>query len=319
MTARWASVRLVATAEFRMRIRAGRWPWLLASWFGILVLFQVLLALGLHASHQRDTGPALFGGLMLFVLGLALLVVPALSASSINGDRERGTLAPLQASLLRSYEIALGKLLSACGTALVFLALTLPLVAWAYAAGGLALGRVVVTLLVVALLLGVAASLAECLSSLLRRTTTSTALAYLLVFALTLGTVIGFGLVSALTAAEDGTSSHGTWVLLAPNPFVVLADASPTKPVRVDLNGNESSTPLDPLSSLAGTVREIRHPQRFDPAPDVVSGVVYIDRGPAVWPWGLGFDVALALAALAVTTRRLRTPAARLPQGARVA
>ena len=36
-----------------------------------------------------------------FVLGLGMLVVPSLTATSINGDREQGVLATLQTTLLR--------------------------------------------------------------------------------------------------------------------------------------------------------------------------------------------------------------------------
>jgi hypothetical protein len=55
---------------------------------------------------------------MLFVLGLALLVVPSLAAQSVNGDRERGTLATLQVTRLSAGEITLGKFVAAWGTAL---------------------------------------------------------------------------------------------------------------------------------------------------------------------------------------------------------
>jgi hypothetical protein len=47
------------------------------------------------------------------------------------------------------------------------------------------------------------------------------------------------------------------------------------------------------------------------------------DRPPPkrkpVWPWGLGVDVLLAVAALWITTRRLQTPTRKLPKGQRVA
>jgi hypothetical protein len=42
------------------------------------------------------------------------------------------------------------------------------------------------------------------------------------------------------------------------------------------------------------------------------------ERKP-VWPWGLAFDVLVAVGALWLTTRRLVTPTRRLPKGQRVA
>ena len=125
-----SGITTVARQEFRLRIRAGRWKWLLASFFAVLLTFTALLDSGLDGvtDARAGKGAVLYGGLMLFVLGLALLVVPALAAQSVNGDRERGTLATLQVTLLTPAEIVLGKFLAAWGTALVFLALTLPLV-----------------------------------------------------------------------------------------------------------------------------------------------------------------------------------------------
>jgi ABC-2 type transport system permease protein len=91
---------------------------------------------------------------MLFMLALAMLIVPALTAQSINGDRERGVLATLQTTLLTPAEIAIGKLVAAWATTLVFLAVSLPLIVWCLVEGGVSVGRVIGTLIATALLLG---------------------------------------------------------------------------------------------------------------------------------------------------------------------
>jgi len=342
-------VRTVAQQELRLRIRAGRWRWLLGLWFGVVLGFAVLLRLGLAAltgaEDDPQAGPPLFGGVMLFVLGLALLVVPSLTAQSVNGDRERGTLATLQVTLLTPADIALGKLAAAWGTALVFLGLTLPVVVWAMAEGGLPLVNVAVTLLIVALLLGVVCAVAEALSAVFARSITSALLAYLTVFALTVGTLIAFGLATALTTEtaqqtyqvprldpETGTEIPGqyeeqtlttqqsrpdrVWPLLTPNPFVILADAAPRLPAPTDASGRELPRPLDPLGELGDAVREARR------APFPSAAYVELpdraDPGP-LWPYGLVFDLLLAGGAVLVTVRRLRTPTRRLPRGVRVA
>lgn len=198
-----SGIATVARQEFRLRIRAGRWRVLLLAFFGVLVGFTALLRLSLSNLPPQDLpfkGTVLYGGLMLFVLGLALLVVPALAAQSVNGDRERGTLAVLQVTRLSAGDITVGKFVAAWGTALVFLALTAPLVGYAMTQDGVPVGRVVVVTLVLALLLGTVCAVALWLSSVLSRTTTSGVLAYVTVFALTIGTVIVFGLATAVTA-----------------------------------------------------------------------------------------------------------------------
>src|SRR5690554_7792587 len=105
----------VAVHEFRLRLRAGRWRALLAAWFVALLLLTALLRSALVESGQQRPGTDMFGGLMLVMLALALLVVPALTAQSVNGDRMRGVLATLQTTLLTPAEIAVGKLVAAWG------------------------------------------------------------------------------------------------------------------------------------------------------------------------------------------------------------
>jgi ABC-2 type transport system permease protein len=354
----------VARQEFRLRIRAGRWRWLLGIFFGVLLAFTVLLRGALTQLPPEELpfqGTVLYGGLMLFVLGLALLVVPSLAAQSVNGDRERGTLATLQVTRLSAGEIAVGKFAAAWLTALVFLALTFPLVAYAMTQDGVPFSRVVVVTLVLALLLGTVCAVSLWLSAVLSRTTTSGVLAYLAVFALAIGTLIAFGLVSAVTSETvtetyqndcpppppgvspeqfgcvDGPQSYTynrvrtdrTWFLLAPNPFVVLADAAPqlpevrrtTSPDEPSFAGTVSARDLDPLGQIGAQVRDLRRP----PDPVAAGPTILTPEGepeprpPAVWPTGLAVNAALGIGALVLTTRRLRTPTRTLPKGQRVA
>lgn len=369
-------IRTVAKQEFRLRLRAGRWRLLLGLWFLVLLGLTALLRRAFDGVEiftgsgvtrvDIPSGPPVFGSLMLLVLALALLVVPSLTAQSVNGDRERGTLATVQTTLLTPSEIALGKLAAAWGSALVLLAVSLPMVAWAMTGGSVSGFRVGVTLLVVALLLGVVCALAQAFSALLARSTTSGVVSYLAVFALTVGTTVLFGLGLAATTGmvsvtqqvpagptfsepvgEDGngcpvwpegtelraetfeipvTHQEQVWWLLAPNPFVILADAAPRSPrptvpsaMVEDVEAQVSG--LDPLGSLSETTRRLRVPS--DP-PTACGGSGLRDpeenrEGPPVWPWGLGFNVLLGIGAVLVTIRRLRTPTRTLPRGVRVA
>ena len=359
-----AGVATVARQEFRLRIRAGRWKWLLGIFFAVLVAFTLLLGAATEQLPPEELpfkGTVLYGGLMLFVLGLALLVVPSLAAQSVNGDRERGTLATLQVTRLSAGEIALGKFVAAWGTALVFLALTFPLVAYAMTQDGVPFSRAVVVTLVLALLLGTVCAVSLWLSAVLSRTTTSGVLAYLAVFALSIGTLIVFGLFTAVTA-ETVTETYEntcpppppgvtpeqygcipgpqtytysqvrtdrTWFLLAPNPFVVLADAAPQlpetrRPTPEDplfVDDDVSARDLDPLGQIGSQVRNLRLPPRpFDDGSTMLTPLSEEPPRPApVWPTGLAVNVVLGVAALVLTTRRLRTPTRTLPKGQRVA
>jgi ABC-type transport system involved in multi-copper enzyme maturation permease subunit len=352
-----AGVLTVARLEFRLRIRAGRWRWMVTAWFVVLLAITGLVRASLNernlSEEQIDSrGAVMFGVVMIIVLALALLVSPALAAQSVNGDRERGTLATLQVTRLRAGEIAVGKLVASWGTAVMFLVVTLPLALWCYAEGGLSLLRVAGVYLVMALLLGVVCAVALGLSALLARSTTSGVLAYLTVFALSVGTFIAFGLATVLTQQHATATAQGcaydnngnqipgscqdqqfetsvprtdrTWWLLAPNPFAVLADSAPAGPVRrvrqPDGQVTEEGVALDPLGQMSRALHQIRvRPQLqtgdFGTFYEVPDGVV----GGAVWPTGLLIDLLLGAGAVWLTARRLRTPTYRLARGQRIA
>ena len=137
-------VGLVARQEIRTRLRTGRWKTLLAVWFVVVNGLGLLFRIALEAGSTSDFGSAgvpMFGGVLLGVLVLTLLVTPALSGQSINGDRERGTLATLQVTRLTPGDIAVGKLAAAWGTGLLALLLTLPCVLWPVVEGAVGAGR----------------------------------------------------------------------------------------------------------------------------------------------------------------------------------
>lgn len=362
-----AGVLVVAEQEFRLRIRAGRWKALLVAW----VLLLGLLTAGLRLSagtvdRLADRGTIVYGGLVLLVLGLALLVVPSLAAQSVNGDRERGTLAALQVTRLSAAEITLGKFAAAWGTALLFVLLSLPMALYAVTQGGVTARRVLVVYAVLGLLVGVVCALSLLLSALLSRTSTSGVLAYLTVAALTVGTLLAFGAATLSTQTVERRTGESidcsgaigprevvppstvpegcsptpysfttrtahperTWWLLAPNPFVVLADAAPALPPAPryasdeQLQAYEQRRSLDPLGQLGAATRQLRN-RPGSSAVGLGSGTYssYFSHPTRklVWPYGLGFDVALGGLALWLTARRLHTPSRTLPRGQRVA
>lgn len=343
-------VRAMASHEFRLRLRAGRWRWLLGAWLVVLLAFTVLMRLAL-GTMGGSIGSFMFGGVTLFVMGLALLIVPALTAQSVNGDRERGVLATLQTTLLTPAEIALGKLAAAWATSLVFLALSIPFLLWSMLEGGVPVTRALVCFVVTALLLGVVAAVAQCLSTLFARSTTSAVMSYLAVFALTVGTLIAFGLGTLATQSTetrtdrypvwDDSDGRGNdepdrwetvtyetevvhtervWWLLVPNPFIVVADSSPAAPEPDPVEGSDGTTFADggddPLRTIGDTVRQARDPDRYD---ETTGELTHEGGQKPLWPYGLGFNLALGVGAVALTIRRLRTPYQRVPRGVRVA
>jgi len=311
------------------------------SWFIGLVLFSWLLSVSISRSSSLDghRGDVLFGGLQLFMLLLALFIVPALTSQSVNGDRERGRLGVLQVTDVSSLDIIAGKLLAAWGTASVFVAVSAPITVFALVEGGISVVQVVVVTLVMLLLLGIICAIGLGLSALLARSTTSSVLTYVAVFVLALGSVILAGLVTAVESSSG--QSHGdTWYLVAPNPFVILADAAPSAPLHRTCysigSGLQQSGPIQ-----TGPVQVVPSQgssafcQTSVPTGDVLGGIRQSIRslestnslnafngepsGGAIWPYGLAFDLLVAFGLLWAAVRSLATPKRRLPKGVRLA
>ncbi|WP_226343724.1 ABC transporter permease [Agilicoccus flavus] len=344
----WAAIRLVAGLELRQRIRTSRWYLVLAVW--VIAVYGVVL-LGWFATSEStsdERGVVLYSMTTFVVLGFGLLVVPALTATSINGDRDRGVLATLQVTQLGPAELVLGKLLAAWALAGLFLLVAAPVYVFTLVTGAVGPLRALGALLVLAVCLAVFCAVGLACSAWTARTVSSVVLTYLAVAGLGLVTVILFGLLLPRTAVETDrqvwtmTDDQGqrcvlqtqrredlhterVWWLLAPNPFVVVADAAPALPA------NENQTAFDPLQAISTGVRLARIGPAEGALDECWSELPVLREGEAVedatrvaqagpvWPLGLGALVLLGVGSTAVAIRRTRTPVHRLPRDVRIA
>ena len=308
------------TSELKMRLRGRRWWLLLVLWVAVLFFLLLMVwkvAQPISGVVQEPIGPIMFGSLMMLVLGFASLIVPSLTATSINGERERGTLAVMQATLLRPHHIVLAKFGAAWITSLAFVVATLPLTLWCFLEGGVGLLRVAAVYLVLVVTTAFLVSIGLGISSFIKRSALSAAATYGVVGTLIFGTLFFFGISLAGAPQREirNTLPDGTeyvsyepeigqrWLWLAPNPFVVLADAAPGRSPQGD---------GDPLTWISQAARSTRDPGgRF--IADETS------TGPPLWPAGIGIYATLALFSVLVAQRRLNIPARKLVPGERIA
>lgn len=182
-----SAIGVVIGLELRQRVRSKRWYVALALWFAFLVGMSLLILasyLLLDPDMQgtlRGASGLSFSLATLLLVFLQMLVLPALSAGAINGDRTAGTLATLQATLLSPAEIVAGKILAGWIVGLAFLGAALPaIVPTALGSGGSPL--YVLRILVMLSLLSLAVTaLGVGLSSLVGRPLGSVVLSYLVV------------------------------------------------------------------------------------------------------------------------------------------
>lgn len=195
----------IARLELTQRVRAASWYVLLGVFAALLVGVTALSFLSY--SGAEDAGSGVYAVVVCFTLLLVLLVSPTLTGNSINGDRDAATLAPVQVTLARTGEILLGKLLAGWITGLAFVLVAVPFLVVATLGGGVAATTVVVSLAVMLVETLVVAAIGVALSGILARPLFSVAATYLVVAALTVGTLIGFGL-GGTSIASEGTSSY---------------------------------------------------------------------------------------------------------------
>ena len=204
------AVATVVGMELRQRLRSRGWYVLLGVFF-VVVGAVTLGALGLRSlgmtemeasglepelaeQQMRALGRTLFDGVLLFVLTLSLLVSPALAANAISGDRAGGTLAITQVTLLRTGHLMAGKWLAAWIASAAFLAAALPWLAVAAVVGRVSPWAVLVGLVMILVEFGMIAGIGVAVSAIAGRTLFAVVVTYLIVAALTIGTLVAFGL-----------------------------------------------------------------------------------------------------------------------------
>lgn len=349
----------ITEIELRQRVRGVAWYVLLGVFVVLVLIVTAILtyAFGAWGGGPGTSGAPIYSAIIYFVLLLATLVSPALSGNSINGDRDNGTLATTQVTLVTTPQVVLGKFLAAWISSLVFLIAAIPFILWTFALGGTEPAVVVVSVLVLAAELAVVSAIGVGLSGLMRRPLFSVAVTYLLVALLSVGSLIGFSLgglllqekVTVTNSYVDysdpdlefdsqgnpidpvcTTETHETtvprfdlvWWMLAANPYVVLADAVP---VTYTADGGVS----DMFGGIKAGVRQAQlrpgYLDGYDECAAIAAGPHYesareiIERTTPGWLVGLLIHLGMGAAALGGAIAATHAPSRRLSPGSRVA
>lgn len=338
---------VIVGLELRQRLRSVAWYVLMAIFAIVLIAVTILSYVAWGATFtamDESEGTAVYSTIVYFVLLLVTLVSPAISGNAINGDRENATLAAVQVTQARTAEIVLGKFLAAWITGLAFLGVAVPFIIVPIITGGIRPDVLLVSLVVLIVEIGVFAAIGVGLSGVIARGLFSVVAAYLVVALLTVGTAIAFGLGGAATTSESTeryrdrlpngscgewqTYTYDTprfdrvWGVLALNPFVILADATPA-------HFSAEGYPEDLFSSLASGIRAAQVTPDLERDMDYCSNTsgmedwetpqeIY-DRTVPSWFVGLGLHVLIAGGLLTWAIARTHTPARRLPPGTRIA
>ena len=351
---RWRGQRLVTSLELRQRLRSKRWYVALAVWTRVMMGIGALgLGPTLYSAQWDEVGPIaamVFSLQMILVLFAMLLVVPALSAGSINGDRTAGTLATLQASLLSPAEIVLGKLLAGFLTGLAFLVLALPSLVPIALLGSIGILYMLRLLGVIVLLTLCVTAVGLGLSALTSRQLGSVVLAYVIVFGVTVVLPIAWGSTAVVLNEEREVTNYYTVYddeysmeksrcvaeqveetvprldlslpLLWGNPVVLLAEAAPTLPADYDPLEDPDTDLLTTLKTGMRSAATTTHPvHSVHCSPEDPGYPTDLGTPPnrPVWPMGLGLWLLVGALSLLSAVRRLAVPVRHLGAGTRIA
>ncbi len=211
--------------ELRQRMRDRR-AWLLPSLYLLVLSATVVLSYYFSAKESSDpeflrrtqgadVGTAFFLTAAYAQLAVLLLIAPVFSSGGLTIEKEQRTLSALLTSLLSPTQIWWGKLVTALLYQTLLLISALPILALAFAFGGVSpqmVGAVTGTTL---LILTTISSVGLYCSSFFRRSVHATAVTYALVIGMMLMTAIASALFSA------GTREFVQWPLYL-NPFFTL-------------------------------------------------------------------------------------------------
>lgn len=188
--------------ELKISMRTMRTSMIIFAYNMVLAIIGLFAFYASFEAGHRNTGTVnyqnminLYAILASIEFALILFIVPAITSSSISGERERQTLEILLTTRLTPLQIIKGKLASSISLIILVVVSSLPVLAVVFSIGGIRLIdllQLMVCIIVTAIFIG---SIGLFFSSLFRRTTISTVFTYGAIIFLVLGTV---GILTAI-------------------------------------------------------------------------------------------------------------------------
>ena len=194
--------------ETRVNSRSLRLPLILTVFNGILCavalmnMYSVVSQVKATATIQYSSFMEMYEFVATIEFILLTFIVPAVTASSISGERERQTLELMLTTQMTPAQIVNGKLMSALSTLLLLIISSFPAIMMVFVFGGITPIDVVALLLCYTAVALFAGSLGICFSSAFKRSTLSTVLTYRVLVSIVGGTYFVTRFVLGLSAGR---------------------------------------------------------------------------------------------------------------------
>ncbi|TMC21376.1 MAG: hypothetical protein E6J34_09780 [Chloroflexi bacterium] len=171
--------------ELRLRLRRERTAWaiiiyvVLLSLLGWVTLNQFIRADPYDPDNFGHAGLSLYYLLSMVQLLLILLITPASTASTINGEKERQTFDLLLCSQLTRFSLVAGKIIAGLADTLLLVAASLPIFSFVFFFGGVSPLQILAAVLIYLATALLGATVGIFCSTLFQRPTPSIIITYL--------------------------------------------------------------------------------------------------------------------------------------------
>lgn len=184
--------------ELKISVRTVRMAMILLGYNAVLALIGLLafyftFDYGYFSNIQYSGILQIYMILSMIEFGLVLFVVPAFTASSISGEREKQTLEILLTTKLNPSQIILGKLLSSISSTLLLVFSSLPILAIVFSVGGIRLIDLIQLMIFCVTAAIFVGSIGIFFSTCFKKTVPSTVFTYGAIILLIIGTVAVIG------------------------------------------------------------------------------------------------------------------------------
>ncbi len=217
--------------EIKVSARSFRFPLVILLFNGVLALVALLNMYSVITQVRRtaEIQYSSFVNLYVFVaiveFALLLFLIPAITAGSISGERERQTLDLMLTTRMSPMEIVLGKLFASLSTTLLLIVSSLPILSLSFVYGGILLKDILLLFVCYSVTGFLTGSIGLFCSACFKKSAISTAASYCLTTAVVAGTVAVNHLASLffnITQTQEGGGSGGFFYLLLANPASVF-------------------------------------------------------------------------------------------------
>lgn len=178
----------------------------------LLNMYSVIARVRMTAEIRYSSFLELYTFVATMEFIMLLFIIPAITAGSISGERERQTLELMLTTKMTPAEIVFGKLFSSFSTVALLIVSSFPVLALVFVYGGVTIPDVGMLLLCYVTTAFLAGSLGICFSSALKKSTIATVVSYSVIIGLVAGSyaVNRFALELSRATVENYVTNLGT-------------------------------------------------------------------------------------------------------------